>query len=99
MGLVTIPNQRLTLNPIEVDPCNIGDDKDLCTTYNDADYAYVRFAGTVQGNIVTKENFGGGRWTADTGWTHVNRRALDDGTFVHTPEHLTTWAVGGICKR
>ena len=72
MGLVVIPNQPINLQPFEVDPCNIGDDKAYCTLYNDADYAYVQFKQTVRGNIVSEGNFVTvDDWTADAGWTHV----------------------------
>ncbi len=90
MAIVPIPNQPINLQPPNVDPCNIGDNKEYCTLYQTDGVGYVQFRQTpCDGNIISEGNFATvDDWTADAGWVHVPNSmgaSLADGSYRHTP--------------
>lgn len=90
MAIVVIPNQPVNLSPETVDPCNIGDNKEYCTLYENSGVGYVQFRQTpCDSNIVSEGNFVTVTdWTADAGWVHVPNSmgaSLADGSYRHTP--------------
>jgi len=90
MAIVPIPNQPINLQPPNVDPCNIGDNKEYCTLYQTDGVGYVQFRQTpCYGNIISEGNFATvDDWTADAGWDYLPNSqgaSLSDGSYRHVP--------------